>query len=158
MWSRVKLSTTYCDQIAMVPLAKHYNLKKPGYCCHLDIRFWGPKVITLSGFRCTCFTQSCCVLFNPIIRLWVLVLPTIKSFSFFFFFRGKGYYDTYLAKARTVGLDPKAIGLSFKQQIVDDIPTTTNDVLIDRVLTSDWDVIMLYHNKEKDVLIDRVLT
>jgi 5-formyltetrahydrofolate cyclo-ligase len=66
-----------------------------------------------------------------------LVLPTIKSFSFFFFFRGKGYYDTYLAKARTVGLDPKAIGLSFKQQIVDDIPTTTNDVLIDRVLTSD---------------------
>jgi hypothetical protein len=32
------------------------------------------------------------------------------------------------------------------------------DVLINRELTSDWDVIMSYHNKENDVLIDRVLT
>jgi len=52
-------------------------------------------------------------------------------------FRGKGYYDNYLTKAKSLNLQPSTIlALAFNQQILEDIPTTENDFLIDRVLSA----------------------
>ena len=55
--------------------------------------------------------------------------------------RGKGYYDTYLAKAKNnMQQPPKTIALAFKQQVVENIPTNELDFLIDKVIY-DTDVI-----------------
>lgn len=48
--------------------------------------------------------------------------------------RGKGYYDTYLAKAKSQGLNPKTIALAFDEQILHDIPCDAHDFLIDSVI------------------------
>ena len=47
--------------------------------------------------------------------------------------RGKGYYDTYLAKVQAAGLKPKTIALAFNEQIVPDIPCDDHDFLIESV-------------------------
>lgn len=51
---------------------------------------------------------------------------------------GKGYYDNYLKKLSTK-FPNKAftIGLSLKEQIVDDLPMTENDYKLDAVLFPD---------------------
>ena len=52
--------------------------------------------------------------------------------------RGKGYYDTYLSKAKNnLPQPPKTIALAFKQQIVDNVPTDELDFLIDKVMYDD---------------------
>ena len=49
--------------------------------------------------------------------------------------RGKGYYDTYLSKAKNnMQQPPKTIALAFKQQVVENIPTNELDFLIDKVI------------------------
>ena len=48
--------------------------------------------------------------------------------------RGKGYYDTYLAKAKSKGLNPTTVALAFSQQVLPEIPTTEHDELIDQVI------------------------
>lgn len=49
--------------------------------------------------------------------------------------RGKGYYDQYIAeyKKKYPFNNLKTIGLSFKEQICDDIPISQQDSLIDLV-------------------------
>lgn len=49
--------------------------------------------------------------------------------------RGKAYYDTYLQRCsqHQSGM-PKTIAVAFKEQIVEDIPTTDSDQKIDHVL------------------------
>ncbi|MCL4123468.1 UNVERIFIED_CONTAM: hypothetical protein GTU68_027672 [Idotea baltica] len=52
--------------------------------------------------------------------------------------RGRGYYDTYLAKCFKQQLQaPMTIALAYKQQIVPDMPTEETDVLINKVLIDD---------------------
>ena len=53
--------------------------------------------------------------------------------------RGKGYYDTYLAKAKAKMQDsrPKTVALAFKEQILPDIPVSHHDYTLDRVLHPD---------------------
>ena len=55
--------------------------------------------------------------------------------------RGKGYYDTYLAKIRQKQRSPPTtLALAFKEQILEDVPTDVHDVKIDKVLfTESWD-------------------
>lgn len=49
--------------------------------------------------------------------------------------RGKGYYDTFLAKCRsTQGTPPHTVGLAFSQQVVLSVPTDENDICVDVVL------------------------
>ena len=49
--------------------------------------------------------------------------------------RGKGYYDTYLLKAKNnTKQSPKTIALAFKEQVIDDVPTDDHDFLIDKVI------------------------
>ena len=49
--------------------------------------------------------------------------------------RGKGYYDTYLSKAKNnLKEPPKTIALAFTQQIVENVPTDELDFLIDKVI------------------------
>nr|CAD7599414.1 unnamed protein product [Timema genevievae] len=49
--------------------------------------------------------------------------------------RGKGYYDTYLTKCRQLqNTPPVTVGLAFKQQVLDNIPTQEFDVKMDHVL------------------------
>ena len=49
--------------------------------------------------------------------------------------RGKGYYDTYLLKAKNnMKQSPKTIALAFKEQVIDDVPTDDHDFLIDKVI------------------------
>ena len=49
--------------------------------------------------------------------------------------RGKGYYDTYLSKAKdNLKVPPKTIALAFTQQIVKNVPTDELDFLIDKVI------------------------
>ena len=50
--------------------------------------------------------------------------------------RGKGYYDTYLSKAKKSTKMPVTIALAFDEQILDDIPVSDHDFVIDKVLTS----------------------
>ena len=49
--------------------------------------------------------------------------------------RGKGYYDTYLMKARNnVKNSPKTIALAFNEQVIDDVPVDKHDFIIDKVI------------------------
>ena len=48
--------------------------------------------------------------------------------------RGKGYYDTYLAKAKSKGIDTKTMALAFNEQIVEEIPCDEHDYLINTVI------------------------
>ena len=48
--------------------------------------------------------------------------------------RGKGYYDTYLAKAKSKGLNPVTLALAFKEQILSEIPVDSHDELINQVI------------------------
>jgi len=48
--------------------------------------------------------------------------------------RGKGYYDTYLQKARSAGINPKTLALAFNEQILSEIPCDDHDYTIDRVI------------------------
>ena len=48
--------------------------------------------------------------------------------------RGKGYYDTYLQKAKSVGVNPKTLALAFNEQILSEIPVNDHDYNIDRVI------------------------
>ncbi|KAK7009861.1 5-formyltetrahydrofolate cyclo-ligase [Biomphalaria glabrata] len=47
--------------------------------------------------------------------------------------RGKGYYDKYLQKCEDLGLQPKTVALLFKEQLVDNVPISDNDKLVDFV-------------------------
>jgi len=52
--------------------------------------------------------------------------------------RGKGYYDTYLARCKDKqGQLPATLALAFKEQVVDHIPTDDHDVIIQDVLYAD---------------------
>uniref|UniRef100_T1JDZ7 5-formyltetrahydrofolate cyclo-ligase n=1 Tax=Strigamia maritima TaxID=126957 RepID=T1JDZ7_STRMM len=46
---------------------------------------------------------------------------------------GRGYYDSYLRRCHSMSYKPYVIGLSFKEQIVHDIPTSDWDVMMDKV-------------------------
>ena len=49
--------------------------------------------------------------------------------------RGKGYYDTYLLKAKNNMMQPpRTIALAFKEQVVSDVPVDEHDFLIDKVM------------------------
>lgn len=49
--------------------------------------------------------------------------------------RGKGYYDTYLAKVQQKQrILPTTVALAFKEQILEEVPTDDHDVRIDQVL------------------------
>ena len=49
--------------------------------------------------------------------------------------RGRGYYDTYLAKVQLKqGRLPTTVALAFKEQILENVPTDHHDVRIDKVL------------------------
>ncbi len=51
---------------------------------------------------------------------------------------GKGYYDTFLHEHNDkLGRFPYLIALSLKEQIVEDLPTTEHDVVLDEVLFHD---------------------
>ncbi|XP_068249564.1 5-formyltetrahydrofolate cyclo-ligase [Palaemon carinicauda] len=51
--------------------------------------------------------------------------------------RGRGYYDTYLAKCKASQTTmPHTIALAFKEQLLTHIPTDDKDMLIDIVLTA----------------------
>ena len=54
--------------------------------------------------------------------------------------RGRGYYDSYLARARAGGLRPPlTIALAFTEQLVGDeeIPTESHDYNVDLVISND---------------------
>lgn len=51
--------------------------------------------------------------------------------------RGRGYYDTYLAKCRASQSPPYIIALAFKEQVLPEIPTDENDIKIEVVLTAE---------------------
>ncbi|XP_063846339.1 5-formyltetrahydrofolate cyclo-ligase-like [Scylla paramamosain] len=52
--------------------------------------------------------------------------------------RGRGYYDTYLAKCRaSQPSPPHTIALAFKEQVLPEIPTDETDIKIDIVLTAE---------------------
>ena len=48
--------------------------------------------------------------------------------------RGKGYYDTYLAKCLAKSIKPVTIALAFKEQVLDEIPVDDHDFLIDKII------------------------
>jgi len=48
--------------------------------------------------------------------------------------RGKGYYDTYLAKAKSKEMNPKTLALAFNEQIVSEVPCDDHDYTIDSVI------------------------
>ena len=52
--------------------------------------------------------------------------------------RGRGYYDTYLARAAAAqGRAPATVALAFRQQLVAEVPTDPHDFTVDIVLCSD---------------------
>ena len=52
--------------------------------------------------------------------------------------RGKGYYDSYITKSRTLGLKaPVTVALAFSVQICESVPTSERDMVIDHVLYTD---------------------
>jgi len=51
--------------------------------------------------------------------------------------RGKGYYDTYLRKARQGQGGLETVALAFRQQLVQALPTDTHDEPVDHVITPD---------------------
>ena len=51
--------------------------------------------------------------------------------------RGRGYYDTYLARARdTMGRSPATVALAFNEQVIEDVPTDEHDFIIDYILAA----------------------
>ena len=53
---------------------------------------------------------------------------------------GMGYYDTYLHRCKLeLGKIPTTIALAFKEQIVESVPVSESDVLVDKVLFEDTD-------------------
>ncbi|TRY63957.1 hypothetical protein TCAL_07693 [Tigriopus californicus] len=49
--------------------------------------------------------------------------------------RGKGYYDTYLQKCKSIlSPGPQTLALAFQEQIVDHIPTHDHDQSLDAVI------------------------
>ena len=50
--------------------------------------------------------------------------------------RGKGYYDTYLARCRDSGFEPRTVALCYNQQLVDFVPVDEHDHLVQQVLTA----------------------
>ena len=48
--------------------------------------------------------------------------------------RGKGYYDTYLSKAESLGIRPKTLALAFNEQIMPEIPCDSHDFTIDSII------------------------
>jgi 5-formyltetrahydrofolate cyclo-ligase len=58
--------------------------------------------------------------------------------------RGKGYYDRFLAGARSaLGRDITAIGLCFSEQLVEEVPHTERDQRLDGVVTENESVTLL---------------
>ncbi|KAL5005443.1 hypothetical protein ScPMuIL_018899 [Solemya velum] len=51
--------------------------------------------------------------------------------------RGKGYYDTYLAKCSNQGRKPFMIALAFNEQICESVPMSDTDIRLDMVLFPD---------------------
>ncbi|XP_052796632.1 5-formyltetrahydrofolate cyclo-ligase-like [Mya arenaria] len=51
--------------------------------------------------------------------------------------RGKGYYDTYLQSCQLSGSRPYTVGLAYREQVCDDIPTSDHDMKIDIVISPD---------------------
>lgn len=52
--------------------------------------------------------------------------------------RGKGYYDTFLAKCKdSQSTPPNTIALAFKEQVLPEIPTDETDIMIDIVMTGE---------------------
>ncbi|MCR4823129.1 MAG: 5-formyltetrahydrofolate cyclo-ligase [Treponema sp.] len=47
---------------------------------------------------------------------------------------GKGFYDIYIERMKEEGLNPYLCGLCLKLQIVEDLPTDSHDILMDRVI------------------------
>lgn len=52
---------------------------------------------------------------------------------------GKGYYDSFFKKLAVVQKEREVfkVGLAFKEQIVDDVPLSEHDVLLDLVVYPD---------------------
>lgn len=51
--------------------------------------------------------------------------------------RGKGYYDTFLAKCKKgQAVPPVTVALSYREQVVEQVPMDAHDVPIDHVLTA----------------------
>lgn len=52
---------------------------------------------------------------------------------------GKGYYDSFFKKLTELQKDRQAfkVGLALKEQIVDDVPLSEHDVLLDLVVYPD---------------------
>lgn len=51
---------------------------------------------------------------------------------------GKGYYDSFFNKLATVQEKPAfKVGLSFREQIVDEVPLNEHDVRLDMILYPD---------------------
>eukprot|EP00731_Ephydatia_muelleri_P027475 Em0019g348a len=48
--------------------------------------------------------------------------------------RGKGYYDSYIARCLEAGLKPHLLSLSFSCQLCENIPVTDRDRNVDRVI------------------------
>ena len=49
--------------------------------------------------------------------------------------RGKGYYDTYLSRCKSLQDSPPiTVALAFNSQIVDHVPTDKNDMNVDLIL------------------------
>ncbi len=48
--------------------------------------------------------------------------------------RGKGFYDTYLSKIPSI-FDIKKSGVCFSQQLLPDIPTTPDDIMMDNIFS-----------------------
>lgn len=55
--------------------------------------------------------------------------------------RGKGYYDKYLlaCSEKNHGKPPYTIGLAFMQQMVDEVPQTSDDIKLNEVIYADSD-------------------
>jgi 5-formyltetrahydrofolate cyclo-ligase len=54
--------------------------------------------------------------------------------------RGKGYYDKFLRRLQAQSNEsssPLLVGLSLQCQIIDEIPVTKNDIVLDHVITAD---------------------
>ncbi|PVD20002.1 hypothetical protein C0Q70_20496 [Pomacea canaliculata] len=48
--------------------------------------------------------------------------------------RGKGYYDSYLRRCHDSGVTPRTMALSFREQLVDHVPTGEHDFLVQEVV------------------------
>jgi len=49
--------------------------------------------------------------------------------------RGKGYYDTFLNRHKAeLGRCPITMALAFREQVLDDVPVSEHDYLLDHVM------------------------